>query len=227
MKLLPSASTLYSTTNVKAGECYFCHSKKHDTPSCDCDKQLAEKTNLLSLDFRRFRCTHKGHREKNCRRKLRYAICGGGTQPQWCDPAFVKQQREGSSAGNETICVSASHVATRSERKKSDGIYLQTFKAWAVTNEGTSYVKGIFDGGSQRSFIKKELAQRLRLRVLRTTRIALNTFASRSIKVIENNSVVEVKLRSQFNNIETRVEAITIPVICQDVSTPSIDTAFV
>lgn len=227
MKLLPSASALYSTTNVKAGECYFCHSKKHDTPSCDCDKQLAEKTNLLSLDLRCFRCTLKGHRAKNCRRKLRCAICGGRHATTMCDPAFVKQKKEGSSAGNETIFVSASRAATRSDRKTSDGIYLQTFKAWAVTNEGTSYVKGIFDGGSQRSFIKEELAQRLGLRVLRTTRIALNTFASRNTKVIEHNSVVEVKLRSQFNNIEITFEAITIPVICQDVSTPSIDTAFV
>ncbi|XP_040076663.2 uncharacterized protein LOC120848716 [Ixodes scapularis] len=226
MKLLPSASALYSTTNVKAGDCYFCHSKKHDTPSCDCDKQLAEKTNLLSLNFRRFRCTLKGHRAKNRQRKLRCAICGGRHVTTMCNPAFVKQKREGSSAGDKTICVSASHAATRSERKNSDGIYLQTFKAWAVTDEGSSYVKGIFDGGIQRSFIKK-LAQRLGLRVLRTTRITLNTFASRNTKVIEHNSVVEVKLRSQFNNIEITVEAITIPVICQDVSTPSIDTASV
>ncbi|XP_042143858.1 uncharacterized protein LOC121834182 [Ixodes scapularis] len=134
--------------------------------------------------------------------------------------AAAQDQGDGSAAGT-------SSSGARSEKKFSDGIYLQTFKAFLVTNAGSCYVKGIIDGGSQRTFIKEEVAQRLGLKVPRRTKIALNTFASNASKVIERSPVVEVKLKSQFDNTEITFEAISIPVICQDVSTPTTDIPFV
>lgn len=74
-----------------------------------------------------------------------------------CDLEFVRQMKERSPQGNDTICVSASSSGARSETKFSEGIYLQTFKAFSLTNAGSCYVKGIINGVSQRTFIKEEV----------------------------------------------------------------------
>lgn len=227
VKSFASASALHNATNATHSQCFFCHSKKHTTPSFDCSKQREEKLSMLSKDSRCFRCTLKGHRARDCRKNLSCAVCRARHATTMCDPEFVRRMKERSPQGNDTICVSASSSGARSEKKFSDGIYLQTFKAFLVTNAGSCYVKGIIDGGSQRTFIKEEVAQRLGLKVLRRTKIALNTFASNASKVIERSPVVEVKLKSQFDNTEITFEAISIPVICQDVSTPTTDIPFV
>lgn len=128
---------------------------------------------------------------RDCRKKLSRAIRRGRHATAMCNPEFVRQIKERSPQGNETICVCASCSGARSESKFSDEIYIQTFKAFFLTNAGSCCVKGIIDGGSQRTFIKEEVAQRLGLRVLRGNKIALNTSPRNASKAIERSFVAE------------------------------------
>lgn len=58
--------------------------------------------------------------------------------------------------------------------ERNDGkVYLQTSRAFIIKNGRSRYVRGILNGGSQRSFITEDLATKLDLQVLRKTQVAL------------------------------------------------------
>lgn len=62
-------------------------------------------------------------------------------------------------------------------------------------------MRGILDGGGQRTFIKEDITKRVKLKVITRTKIFLNTFAPEDAKGYQSN-VVEVCLSSQFNSTE-------------------------
>lgn len=217
-----SASAPHSSHSSQqtTGECYFCHSKRHATHSCDSEKTLVEKKKLLGKDMRCFRCTTKGHRARDCKRQLRCPNCNGRHAITMCDPSFTGTRKENMKK-DSVVCVSSSDPKhkTSTELAESNNIHLQTFRAWAISETGSSYFRGIIDGGSRRSFIKEDIARCLSLRILRKMKLALNTFTSTSSKTLHHSNVVEVRIRSQYNETECTIEAITIPVICQDIAT--------
>lgn len=88
------------------------------------------------------------------------------------------------------------------------------------------YVRGILDGGSQQSFIK-DLAMRLRLKIVGETRIAFNTFGGGTTSSAEKRKIMELPLRSRHHAEVCTVQAIIVPFICHDVLAPSIDNNFV
>lgn len=110
---------------------------------------------------------------------------------------------------------------------QSEVDYLQIFKAWVINKDTGRYIRGILDGGSQRSFIQEDLAQRLNLKILQKTKLKLNTFGSTTSKELEHSNVVEVRLKSQFDDSECLIEAVTIPVICQDIAAQISEDSFV
>lgn len=107
------------------------------------------------------------------------------------------------------------------------GVFLQTFRAWVGHDANRTYIRGILDGVSQRSFIKEDIARKLRLKVVSEIRIALNTFGTETPSRAEKVNIVEVPLRSQHSSQVCVMQAIMVPVICHDVSTPSDDNKFV
>ncbi|KAH7950527.1 hypothetical protein HPB49_025093 [Dermacentor silvarum] len=102
-------------------------------------------------------------------------------------------------------------------------VYLQTFRAFVVKKNRSRYIREILDGGSQRSFITEDLAEKLQLQILGETRIAFNTFGNASPSSAEIRKVVEVPLRSQQCSDIHIVQAITVPVICHDNAAPTAD----
>lgn len=75
-------------------------------------------------------------------------------------------------------------MTRRADVEDNDDIHLQTFRAWLITDRGSSaYVRRVLDGGSQQTFIKEELAKRLKLTIVPKAKISLNTFASSMPKI--------------------------------------------
>ncbi|XP_064462610.1 uncharacterized protein LOC135373316 [Ornithodoros turicata] len=210
----PSALVLHSTGKVSSG-CFFCGSKGHNADTCTGDLTLEEKKRKLGSSKRCFRCTKQGHMSKNCRYGGRCAKCGGRHCVSLCDPSWKpKLPQDAAQQMTTTNLFSASAS--------------QTFRAWAVTDINCAYVRGIIDGGSQRTFVREDLVDKLGLPVIGTTNIRLNTFAtscadhrSRSLRV------VQLRLRSQYKTTEHILEAIAIPFICEDVVQTPIDDSFV
>ncbi|XP_037528988.1 uncharacterized protein LOC119406321 [Rhipicephalus sanguineus] len=209
--------------------CAFCSSKQHSTEACPTDMSLTQKKQVLSSDKRCFRCTTKGDRARYCKRRISCSKCKGRHASSMCDPDRIPQdshQAARNDGASATVCSSLGR-----RRRISDGynacVFLQTFRAWAVSDHNCRYVRGVFDGGSQRTFVTEELSRHLGLKCLGYINMALNTFASASNQAAENRRIVELRLRSQFSDMEFSLSAIEIPHICQDIGETRMEVSFV
>lgn len=104
-------------------------------------------------------------------------------------------------------------------------VYLQTFCAFIIKNINTRFVRGILDR-RQRLFVTEDLAKKLQLQVLGETQIVLNTFGCASPKTVERRQTVEVPLCSQHSSDTCKMRAMIVPVICDDIASPKVDSLF-
>lgn len=230
-----TASVLHSAS-CNWNECFFCKSKKHGTRACDADLSVTSKKEMLTKDNRCYRCTSRGHQARSCQVKLTCSSCHGRHASSMCDPNYRKNMavtpRPVDASGSTVGMVSSQSVMLCDKDSLSGSeindreVYLQTFRAFVVKDNSSRYVRGILDGGSQRSFVTEELVRKLHLQVLGETRIALNTFGCASPSTAERRKVVEVPLRSQHSSDTRIVRAIVVPVICHDIASPKADSHF-
>ncbi|XP_037528030.1 uncharacterized protein LOC119405253 [Rhipicephalus sanguineus] len=147
-----------------------------------------------------------------------------------CDPVYRATRGEKSpnivSAATKPIKGESPRSTAVTSCQLDEAVNLQTFRSWIVGFNETSYVRGIIDGGSQRTFIKEVLVTRLGLKILRETCLAVNTFASDAPSRVTKCNVVEVRLRSQFDYNEHVIEAIAMPVICHDIPATAMECSF-
>nr|XP_037291952.1 uncharacterized protein LOC119188043 [Rhipicephalus microplus] len=232
-----TASVLHSTSN-SWGECFFCKSKKHGTRACDVNLAIDLKKGMLAKDHRCYRYTSRGHQARSGRVKLTCSSCHGRHASSMCDPHYTSNQtatpsRPVDSSGHTIGMVSPKSVMLCEKASLSGGatnhseVYLQTFRAFVNKNGKTKYVRGVLDGGSQRSFVTEDFAKTFHLQVLGETQIALNTFGCLSPSTVERLQVVEVPLRSQHGSETCTVHKIVVPVICHDIAFPKADSHFV
>lgn len=213
----PSALVLHSEVTGRKS-CYFCDGCSHSTEQCNAELDLAFKKEKLKQDRRCFRCTARGHRSNECRRRIKCSHCRGRHATSVCDPDWPR--RTPTAPGAAVTTVANSVCLSRAMPTAPAAIYLQTFRAWAVSDDQSLYIRGLFDNGSQKTFIREDIAQRLKLPVLRELDISINTFASPSTKTAKH-SLVRLNLRSQFNSEDIPIEAVVIPVICRDLPSAS------
>ncbi|XP_064488292.1 uncharacterized protein LOC135400377 [Ornithodoros turicata] len=205
--------------------CFFCSAADHSTEDCKADFTLAERFKKLAKGMRCYRCTKKGHRSKDCRVKVECSKCRRRHASSVCDPSRQPVENALVSEVVTTTSVSTTNNPQQCERAR---VMLQTFRAWASSDSECAYLRGIFDGGSQRTFIRNDIARRLKLPLIGQTTLQLNTFAGDASRDnILKCKVVEVRLRSQFAPKEYVVRATTIDFICKDLEETPASNEFV
>ncbi|XP_064469543.1 uncharacterized protein LOC135384262 [Ornithodoros turicata] len=87
----------------------------------------------------------------------------------------------------------------------------------------TTYLRGLIDGGSQRTFVRDDVAKRLKLKVVGEASLQLITFANDTTarRPVVKVKIVQLVLHSQYNSEAYIIEALTIPSICE-VTCPNI-----
>ncbi|XP_040061246.1 uncharacterized protein LOC120836440 [Ixodes scapularis] len=83
---LPTSAVLHAKAQDNKKECIFCKTTGHSTENCTSNISLMEKKKKLSGEMRCFRCTLRGHRSKDCHRKLSCTSCAGRHATSMCDP---------------------------------------------------------------------------------------------------------------------------------------------
>lgn len=100
-------------------------------------------------------------------------------------PDLQNKKSESNGKSDSTTAFVSSNAITRSNQssclmsKMDTGVFFQTFCAWVGHDANRTYIRGILDGGSERSFIKEDTARKLRLRVVSEIRTELNTLEQR------------------------------------------------
>lgn len=118
-----SGFALLNSESSQIAECCFCKSSKHNTSSCEKQIPLSEKKELLARDMRCFRCTTKGHRSRDCRRRITCSSCHGNHATTMCDPTW---QRTKDTKPKTAVTASCHHQAVLG--KYADEIGLQKTK---------------------------------------------------------------------------------------------------
>ncbi|XP_077534519.1 uncharacterized protein LOC144146439 [Haemaphysalis longicornis] len=170
---IPAAAVLHN--KAKTSACFFCAATDHRTEECSGDIDLADKRTRLSSDGRCFRCTGKGHLVRSCRRKVQCQSCKRRHATTMC--TYRSAKRPSSEWAGKTR-QAAMHIATRKSavpRLISD-VLLQTFRAWMTTSSHCCYVRGVFDNGSQRTFIREDVVAKLKLKVTGEVDLAISAF---------------------------------------------------
>lgn len=189
--------------------CFFCGSQWHAVEDCDTALTKGEKLQRLARDNRCFRCTMRGHMAKRCQRRVKCKWCNGRHVASMCDPNW-KPVHDHPVAPELPGMHLGSHLCLHSE------VLLQTFRLWIVTDLRCAYIRGLIDGGSQRTFIREDVSKTLNLREVVHTNLRLHTFGQTG-SVLEHRRIVEVPLRSQYDCTVYRINAIEVPFVCDDI----------
>ncbi|XP_064470014.1 uncharacterized protein LOC135384755 [Ornithodoros turicata] len=175
--LYPSAASL--AASATAAVCVLCKSKEHSLEACTAPLSAADKRSLLRREGRCFLCGKRSHLSKDCRvcYRLRCQNCNRRHLTQLC--------LEGLSASSSNVAVTPDIVTTSPAPSSSAAvvqdivttmssaphapkvqpereILLQTAKVWVQGENGQRrLVRVLLDGGSQRSFIRKDISAKI------------------------------------------------------------------
>ena len=109
----------------------------------------------------------------------------------------------------------------------SQCVLLQTAKA-SISNSDNNKLKSdarlLFDNCSQKSFVTKELVDKLRLKVIKREQLSVKTFGNDEEKV-QTLDVVSFQVKNIKNSIKTSIEAFAVPTICLPISNQVINKA--
>ncbi|XP_064462538.1 uncharacterized protein LOC135373242 [Ornithodoros turicata] len=214
----PSSHVLYNDTRKRTEACVFCRSAAHTTVKCKSSIPLDERKKKLAKEQRCFRCTKIGHRSRECRSGIVCATCHGRHATSLCDPTWTKSTDNNEDSATDTKSTAEANVLSANMATPTSGneVMLQTFRAFGVHEDRSVYFRGVIDGGSQRTFIREDVAKLLKLDVIGTITLRLNTFANSKTANIKKYNVVKVGMKSQHTLAEVTLEAIAIPFICND-----------
>ncbi|XP_064462619.1 uncharacterized protein LOC135373328 [Ornithodoros turicata] len=214
---VPTGMVLQSTTE-SAIKCAFCSSVQHDTVDCQENLPVAEKMKRLAKEMRCFRCTRRGHRSRYCRAKVTCSSCGSRHVAVVCDPSRSQPGRASDAVAMTSVMAASNQIISNKDKRPHDTeVLLQTFRAWASSDTACTQLRGVVDGGSQKTFIREDIAQKLKLQVVGEAKLHIHTFANQATTTkVHLGRVVEVHLRSQYSPFDYVIRAVTIPFICQD-----------
>ena len=100
-----------------------------------------------------------------------------------------------------------------------DNILLQTAQAYVSGPSHRVRVRVIFDSGSQRSFICEDIKDQLDLPVIGRESLQINVFGNDDQrKDIQSKELIEFTIGSIANSFQTKIQAFTIPKICQPIT---------
>lgn len=220
---MPPTAAVLNSSALGESKCLFCDSDQHSTPLCDGNLPHKDRIKKLAADRRCFRCTLKGHFSKECRRTVKCGNCNGRHVASVCDPTWRSKgtQRTESVRKLDTSSLHSSNLPILDTE-----ILLQTCRLWIHGSQQRAYVRGIVDGGSQRSFIREDVSRTLGLQELGKTNLQLNIFGQ-DTSAIKECRLVEVVVRSQYSDELFSVEAIEVPFICKDIVQVPLESDFV
>ncbi|XP_064464686.1 uncharacterized protein LOC135375989 [Ornithodoros turicata] len=134
-----------------------------------------------------------------------------------CDPEYNSAQSTSPKTQTRSAVIATSSATSRST------VLLQTFRAWVVADKKCAYIRGLFDSGSQSTFVREDLVRSLNLPVLREEELSISTFSSDMGRKPERRRIVELQIRSQYAEEVITMEAIEMPVLCHDLPSASAD----
>lgn len=216
----PSSAAFHTTTRKKSDpKCFYCQ-QSHATYSCpnysDTNSRKA-RVKQLKLCFNCLRnnhsvnsCTNSG-RCRSCGRKHHTSLCyqsGPVADEPSANPAGGKTtekstQRKVSDSNNTNPKYTSYTIHSNTETSKFSSI-LPTAILTLIIDQRTFSCRALFDTGSQRTFIHKNIATNLSLETVKSTTLCVDGFGSRGSR--KTYDIVNLSIKCNAGTIE--IEAI-------------------
>ncbi|XP_064472609.1 uncharacterized protein LOC135387252 [Ornithodoros turicata] len=203
--------------------CALCHACGHRTATCPAPLTPEGKRRSLTSARRCFRCAKRKYLARQCRSSasLTCTRCHGQHLTVLCDiqPKRETRERTARSVGSASASPAQTpEIQATTASTSSTVTFLQTAVVQVAGPGGSASVRILLDNGSQRTFITKELAQRLRCPGLASENMSI--FAFGSTQPSTHRAYQKVSLRIDGLHQSLEVEAIAIPQICRSLSPP-------
>ncbi|XP_054713877.1 uncharacterized protein LOC129223335 [Uloborus diversus] len=185
---VPTTSALTTMTN---SYCYYCNENTHDVRKCE--KTNEQKRMILKNQGRCYKCFRKGHVSFKCRVKIPPCkVCNSVNHNKLFCRKIVSDSED-----KENAIASLSLNSKTISETADKGIYLQTCTVHVSDKNSllSRITRILLDSGSQKTFIKSELAKELKLKCIRREKLYIYSFGYIKGKLKEYD-VVEVKLKS-------------------------------
>ncbi|XP_054265924.1 uncharacterized protein LOC128988558 [Macrosteles quadrilineatus] len=222
---IPTASCLMSSgkTQNSYTKCVFCD-KNHKSSNCFAAQKLPLSHKVSTLKEKRccFLCLQPGHRIKNCRAHLSCSNCKRKHYPIMCPSIHSKEvvnecvSKCVDEVSKEITVVEDTALANKSSSRVK--VFLQTVRARLRTPGSNQFetVRILFDSGSQRSYILKDLAEKMNYESLGEETIIHSLFGNvKSGEVIHNRH--RVFLTSQDYSYNCNFEVLSQTTICGEI----------
>lgn len=203
-----SVREFMTTASEPDFNCIFCDSSDHNSGDCE-TVNVRQKREKLKIEGRCYLCLNKSHVMKSCPINLKCSHCGMKHNKTLC----FKRERSISAdlPQNKTEIkdTKPTNIASNYVGNNKNGILLQTVKTEIVGSCQNETVFCLFDNGSERTFIRKDVSRKLKLKSLGKEQLFIYTFQS-EIPKKEICRKVLVTLRGVNNGCEIDIEALEI-----------------
>lgn len=219
-----SAAALLSpeTQNIS---CTFCRGD-HKTVNCTVVANLEERKNIVRKQGRCFNCLKRNHvvTTCTCKDKRNCLKCSRRHHTSLC-PQQKEQSNKNSTPGPSSQS-SANSVNMYVDTKTS--ILLQTCIAQASNpcqkSSQTQLVRVLLDSGSQRTYITRQLKERLNLKPIAKEKLCIKTFGQDCNKV-QTVEVVKLCLSNTKTHENVVITAHVVPMICSSLCNQDVNFA--
>ena len=202
--------------------CAFC-SKSHYSASCEEVKDISQRKDILMRERRCFLCLKRGHRASECTRSIHCRNCKKRHHQSICASAKGPEDPEQKKPSNPEPKKTSNPNTTQSDKPTSltaasftqnPSVLPQTATALARATPSSKAipVRILFDGGSQRSYVTRDLKDRLGLRSTHTETLNLNTFGDKMFRK-QKCELVQFELFNKDGDV-FNVSTLTFPKIC-------------
>lgn len=203
-----------SSSSSKHGEgCVFCNSANHASKDCLRFRTLRTRRDCLDRKRRCVQCLVKGHRGSSCRKKNQTcALCNKkGHGAHLCVEHLISITTPSTSSNKDRSKSPEPEKKTKRVNGKK-GNFLETFLCRIETVDGFKLVRGVLDSCSEYSYIEKDLASSLGLRVTKPTRLNLCLFGTPNPHSVRSGEV-RVTLSHHISDIEKTFDFMITPCV--------------
>jgi len=217
--------------------CVYCNREGHASSQCRNVTNVRSRKDILRRSARCFVCLEKGHRFVDCSVEYECRICKQRHNVSICEKRFEQRRmnnerhvERGKQTGERFVAKDNGKGESESKEvhanvsMNSSRILLQTATA-EISNDRAEHTfsRILFDCGSQRSYVKEELAFRLNLKVIRKEKVVIKTFGRDDEAELRCLNVVALKVRHKSRRGMSRiVEALCVPTLCSPLSMQSL-----
>ncbi|GFV23479.1 integrase catalytic domain-containing protein [Trichonephila clavipes] len=193
-----SFSSANELLTAASSNCLFCFENTHMSDLCE-NLCVQKKRAKLIKEGRCFICCNTGCYVKKCKKEV-CSYCKGRHARAICFK--LEKSKQNSHLDLEEKNVDVKTTSSNSVFHNRGGVLLQCVKAEIISRSSSDKIFCLFDNGTEKSFIKKNVSRRLELKILGSERLNTFSFGCKTPKK-QTCSKVEVRLRNVLSGEET------------------------